>query len=225
MAGRVLRRIWPRLFEDRILGMAAEAGFWAIVSLPSLMLTLLGAIGYCRGVLGPANVKHIHDDVLRGARDLLTQGTVNSDVAPLLNQVLGRGHLAVISVGFVISLWSGSTAMSAYVNTITVAYDMRGVRGSVRSRLVATGLYLCFVAAGIALLPALALGARADRRPDPRTGQWHRDDTGADRVLACRGAAVCLADRRVVQGVRAGTGAMAALPPRFCRRDGPVAAR
>lgn len=158
VAARVTRRMWPRLFEDRILGMAAEAGFWAIVSLPSLLLTLLGAIGYFRGVLGPANVRHIHDDVLRAARDLLTQGTVNSDVAPLLNQVLARGHLAVISVGFVISLWSGSTAMSAYVNTITVAYDMRGVRGSLRSRLVATELYLCFVAAGIVLLPALALG-------------------------------------------------------------------
>jgi len=157
-AGAVLSRMWPRLFRDRVLGMAAEAGFWAIVSLPSLMLTLLGAIGYFRGVLGPANVKHIHDSVLRAARDVLTQGTVNSDVAPLVNQVLAHGHLEVISVGFVISLWSGSTAMSAYVNTITVAYDMRGVRGSVRSRMVATGLYLCFVAAGVILLPALALG-------------------------------------------------------------------
>jgi membrane protein len=158
LAGAVLNRMWPRLFQDRILGMAAEAGFWAIVSLPSLMLTLLGAIGYFNGVLGAANVKHIHDDVLHAARDVLTQGTVNSDVAPLVNEVLARGHLEVISVGFVISLWSGSTAMSAYVNTITVAYDMRGVRGSVRSRVVATGLYFCFVVAGVVLLPALALG-------------------------------------------------------------------
>ena len=158
MARAVLSRMWPRLFRDRVLGLAAEAGFWAIVSLPSLMLTLLGAIGYFKGVLGPVNVRHIHDDVLHAARDVLTQDTVNNDVAPLLNQVLARGHLEVISVGFIISLWSGSTAMSAYVNTITVAYDMRGVRGSVRSRLVATGLYLCFVAAGVVLLPALALG-------------------------------------------------------------------
>lgn len=158
MAGAVMKRMWPRLFEDRVLGMAAEAGFWAIVSLPSLMLTLLGAIGYFRDVLGPANVRHIHDDVLHAARDVLTQSTVNNDVAPLVNEVLARGHLGVISVGFVVSLWSGSTAMSAYVNTITVAYDMRGVRGSVRSRLVSTGLYLCFVAAGVVLLPALALG-------------------------------------------------------------------
>ncbi|MBO0730115.1 MAG: YihY/virulence factor BrkB family protein [Acidimicrobiaceae bacterium] len=154
----VLARVWHKLFADRILGMAAEAGFWAMLSLPSLALALFGALGYFHGVLGPDNVRHIHDDVLRGARDILTPSTVNSDVAPLVNEVLNHGHLGVISVGFVISLWSGSSAMSDYVNTITVAYDMRHLRGSVRSRVVATWLYLLFVLVGLILLPALALG-------------------------------------------------------------------
>jgi len=159
--GPVLARTWHKLFEDRILGMAAEAGFWAIVSLPSLLLTLLGAVGYLRGVFGAGAVERIHDDVLRAARDVLTPTTVNTDIAPLLNEVLARGHLEVVSIGFVISLWSGSTAMSDYVNTITVAYGMRGLRSAVRSRLVAIGLYLCFVAVGVVLLPALALGPNA----------------------------------------------------------------
>ena len=154
----VVARTWHKLFEDRILGMAAEAGFWAIVSLPSLLLTLLGALGYLHGVLGDGDVNRIHDAVLRAAHDVLTPSTVNSDVAPLVNQVLARGHLDVISVGFVISFWSGSTAMSDYVNTITVAYGMRGLRSAWRSRLVATGLYLCFLVVGVVLLPALALG-------------------------------------------------------------------
>jgi membrane protein len=157
-ASRVVARTWHRLFEDRILGMAAEAGFWAIVSLPSLLLTLLGALGYFRGVLGAGDVNRIHDAVLRAARDVLTPSTVDSDVAPLVNQVLAGGHLEVVSVGFVISFWSGSTAMSDYVNTITVAYGMRGLRSAWRSRLVATGLYGCFVAVGVVLLPALAIG-------------------------------------------------------------------
>ena len=157
-ASLVVARTWHKLFEDRILGMAAEAGFWAIVSLPSLLLTLLGAIGFLRGVLGDGDVSRIHDSVLRAARDVLTPSTVNSDVAPLVNQVLARGRLDVISVGFVISFWSGSTAMSDYVNTITVAYGMRGLRSAWRSRLLATGLYLCFVVVGVVLLPALALG-------------------------------------------------------------------
>ncbi len=154
----MLGRLWHKLFADRILGMAAEAGFWALLSLPALALALFGALGYFHGVLGPDNVRQIHDDVLHAARDVLTPATVNSDVAPLVNEVLNRGHLEVISVGFIISLWSGSSAMSDYVNTITVAYGMRNLRGSVRSRLVATWLYLLFVAVGIVLLPALALG-------------------------------------------------------------------
>lgn len=158
LAVEVLARTWHRVLEDRVLGLSAEVGFWAIVSLPSLLLTVLGAIGYLRGPLGNAAINRIHDQVLQAARDVLTPGTVNSDVAPLVNQVLGQGHLAVISVGFVISLWSGSTAMSDYVNTITVAYGMRGLRSAWRSRLVAVGLYLCFVVVGLVLLPALALG-------------------------------------------------------------------
>src|SRR5262249_44723422 len=108
----VIARTWHKLFEDRILGMAAEAGFWAIVALPSLLLTLLGGIGYLRGLLGKGDVNQIHDQVLRAARDVLTPSTVNADVAPLVNQVLAGGHLEVISVGFVISLWAGSAAMS-----------------------------------------------------------------------------------------------------------------
>ncbi len=158
LVGLVIARTWHKLFEDRILGMAAEAGFWAIVSLPSLLLILLGAIGYLRGILGEGDVDQIHDEVLRAARDVLTPGTVNADVAPIVNQVLAGGHLEVISVGFLISLWAGSAAMSDYVNTITVAYGMRGLRSAWRSRLVATLLYICFVAAGVVLLPALALG-------------------------------------------------------------------
>jgi membrane protein len=170
-ASQVMARTWHKLFEDRILGMAAEAGFWAIVSLPSLLLTLLGAIGYFRGVLGDEDINRIHDAVLRAAHDVLTPSTVNSDVAPLVNQVLARGHLEVISVGF--SFWSGSAAMSDYVNTITVAYGMRGLRSAWRSRLVATGLYLCFLVVGVVLLPALALGpgVLSSLAPDQITGQ------------------------------------------------------
>ncbi|MGH9060884.1 MAG: hypothetical protein ACRDZY_15445, partial [Acidimicrobiales bacterium] len=51
LIGPVLRLTWHKTFEDRILGLAAEAGFWAIVSLPSSLLAVFGALGYLRGVL------------------------------------------------------------------------------------------------------------------------------------------------------------------------------
>ncbi len=154
----VLRLTLHKTFEDRILGLAAEAGFWAIVSLPSALLAVFGALGFLRGLLGDGDLARIRTDVLRVARDVLTTSTVNSDVAPILDQILARGQLEVVSIGFLISLWSGSTAINDYLNTITVAYGMRGLRGAVRSRLVALGLYLCAVVVGIVMLPLLALG-------------------------------------------------------------------
>lgn len=147
-----------RIFEHRILGLAAEAGFWALLSLPSLILALFGLLGYLNGILGRANFVKIHDDVLRLASDVLAPSTVNNTVAPLVNEILAKGHLEVVSIGFLISLWSGSMVMNDYLNVITVAYDMRGLRSALRSRLVGLGLYLGAVAAGLVLLPALALG-------------------------------------------------------------------
>ena len=155
---QVVAKTWHRVFEHRILGLAAEAGFWALLSLPSLLLAIFGLLGYFNGVLGRGNVAKIHDDVLRVAGDVLTKSTVNSTVTPIVNQILVKGQLEVVSIGFLISLWSGSTVMSDYVNVITVAYDMRGLRSAWRSRLVALGLYLGFVVIGLVLLPALALG-------------------------------------------------------------------
>ena len=64
---RTPRQVRRKLSHDRVLGMSAEAGFWQLVSLPSLLLAVFGALGYFSGVLGHADIKRIHDDVLRAA--------------------------------------------------------------------------------------------------------------------------------------------------------------
>lgn len=174
----VIAKTWHRVFQDRILGLAAEAGFWALISMPSALLAIFGGLGYLSPVLGRANIGKIHDDIIRAFSDVLTPGTVQNDVAPIVNQILAKGHLEVVSIGFLISLWSGSTVMSDYVNVITVAYDMRGLRSALRSRLVAVGLYLGAVAAGLVLLPTLALGPDVIISTFPDSFQ----DTGATLV-------------------------------------------
>src|ERR1700733_15061843 len=52
LAWSTVKRAW----HDRVLGLAAEAGFWQLLSLPSLILAVLGTIGYFSGVLGHDNV-------------------------------------------------------------------------------------------------------------------------------------------------------------------------
>lgn len=148
------REFWA----DRVLGLSAEAAFWQLLSLPPLLLAVMGTIGFFGGWLGPDTVADVERAILEAAGRVLAPNAVQNVVQPAVEAVLKAGRLDVVSVGFLLSLWSGSTAMSTYVNTITIAYDLRDCRSAIRSRLLALALYLGAVITGIVMLPALVLG-------------------------------------------------------------------
>jgi membrane protein len=154
LAGSTLSRAW----QDRILGLAAEAGFWQLLSLPSLVLAVLGLLGYFSGVLGHDNLHDLERQIVHGLKHVIVPSAVDSTVRPALDRVLTGGRADVVSIGFVLSLWTGSSAMATFVNTITIAYGLRHARGAVRSRVLALQLYLAFVVVGVVLLPLLVLG-------------------------------------------------------------------
>ena len=76
----------------------------------------------------------------------------------MLHEVLFKGRADIISLGFVLAIWAGSSATATFVNTITIAYGMRELRGPVRSRLLALWLFLGSVLLGVVVLPLLVLG-------------------------------------------------------------------
>ncbi|WP_261568664.1 YihY/virulence factor BrkB family protein, partial [Frankia gtarii] len=169
---RLARTTLANAWRHRVLGLAAEAGFWQLLSLPPLLLSLLGALGYVADAIGGGALSSIRDSILRGAGDLLTESVVDDAVRPTVDEILSRGRPDVISIGFVLSLWTGSTAMATFVNTITIAYGQRDLRSAVRSRLVALWLFLAQLTSGVIILPALILGPGmisrildADRHP------------------------------------------------------------
>ena len=154
----VLRRMLARAWGDRILGLSAEAAFWQLLSLPPLFLALLGSLGYLSGLLGPDTVDEIEQRLLEAFSRAFTPSVVDQVIAPTVSEVLRQGRAEVVSVGFVIALWAGSSATSTFVNTVTIAYGMRDLRGAIRSRLLALYLYLLTVVIGIVLLPVMVLG-------------------------------------------------------------------
>ncbi|MGF7233936.1 MAG: YihY/virulence factor BrkB family protein [Frankia sp.] len=154
IAARTVSKAWG----DRVLGLSAEAGFWQLLSLPPLLLAILGTIGYFSGLIGQDSLNSIEHSLLRGAGDLLTPKVVGDVVQPTVDQILRRGRPDVISIGFVLSLWTGSASMATYVNTITIASAPRARRGAVRSRLLALRLYLAEVLTGVVVLPGLVVG-------------------------------------------------------------------
>lgn len=154
----IVRGTLSEAWKDRVLGLAAEAGFWQLLSLPPLFLAVLGLIGYFADFLGPHTLDAIEQSVLNVAGKVIVPSAVDTLVRPTLHSVLTKGRADVVSIGFFISLWTGSTAMSTYVNTITIAYGLRHHRSAVHSRLLALWLYLGAVVIGVVMLPLVVLG-------------------------------------------------------------------
>jgi membrane protein len=170
---RLLRRAWSKAWHDRIFGLSAETAFWQLLSLPPLFLALLGSFGYLAGLTGPQTVGNIEHHLLATFGRALTPTVVDQLVAPIVREVLRRGRADVVSIGFLLSLWAGSSATATFVNTVTIAYDMRDMRGALRSRLLALWLYLLTVLFGVLLLPLLVLGPSLLVRLAP--DQFHGD--------------------------------------------------
>jgi membrane protein len=152
--GRTLAKAW----HDRILGLSAEAAFWQILSIPPLLIGLLGSLGYLGSFIGDASVRQIEEHLLTASAKALTPDVVDNLVAPTLADILGSGRLDIVSVGFVLSLWAGSSATATFMNTIVIAYDQRDVRGPIRTRLKALWLFVVGMVMAVLTLPLVVLG-------------------------------------------------------------------
>lgn len=155
---RLLRRTVASAWNDRILGLSAEAAFWQLLSIPPLILGVLGSIGYFGGVLGADTIDSIERQILQVASEAFTPQVIDQLIAPNLSEVLREGRIEFVSLGFLLSLWAGSSAMATFVNTVTIAYGQRFDRGAVRSRLLALRLYVVFVLLLVISLPLLVIG-------------------------------------------------------------------
>lgn len=168
VSGRIRTRskeLWSLLvqtvgacFRYRVTGLAAEAAFFAILSLPPLIFGLAGAIGFVAQSLDVQTISGFREQVLAIASKALTPDSVSKVIEPTLDEVLGGGRFSIISIGFVIALWSGSRALNVFIDTITIMYGMGGRRGIVRTRALSFSLYIVFLIAGVVLLPLVLAG-------------------------------------------------------------------
>jgi membrane protein len=166
---RVVAHTFAACLRYRVTGLAAEAAFFAILSLPPLVFGLAGAVGYVAQRFDVTTIAEFREQVLAVASRLLTQSAVDGVIAPTLDDVLSGGRFDIISIGFVIALWSGSRALNVVVDTVTIVYGLAGQRSILRTRALSFSLYLVFLVAAVVLLPLVLAGpGLVDRVLPPR---------------------------------------------------------
>ncbi len=155
---RLLKRTWAKAWDGNLFSEAAEAAFWQVLSLPPLLLGLLGSLGYVAEWLGQEVIDKVHSAIIEWSRTAFSSNVVGDIIEPTVDDILRNGRGEILTVGFLLSLWAGSSAMSSFVDAITVAHDQYGVRNEVWQRIFALLLYLASLVLLVIGLPILALG-------------------------------------------------------------------
>lgn len=157
-AWRLVARTLTKAWDDSIFSLSAMAAFWQVLSLPPLLLGLLGSLGYVGGWFGPDTVDIIEAKIISVSSLTFTESVVEQIIAPTVQDVLGQGRAELVSVGFIISLWAGSSAVSAFVDSIVEAHGQTEHRHPVWQRFFSLLLYVFFLVLAVFTLPLVALG-------------------------------------------------------------------
>jgi membrane protein len=164
----ILRRTLSKAWDDSIFSESAQAAFWCALSLPPLLLGMLGSLAYIAPLFGPETLPAIQDQLISTAGRFFSSNVVTEIIEPTVRDIVRGARGEVVSIGFVISLWAGSSAISSFVDSIVDAHDQTPLRHPVRQRFYALGLYVVGLVVAIASAPLVALGPRkiANQLPD-----------------------------------------------------------
>ncbi|MGB3829849.1 MAG: YihY/virulence factor BrkB family protein [Ornithinimicrobium sp.] len=142
----------------RVTGLSSEAAFFTLLSLPPLFLGVIAGVGFLGQQLGADTVDTVTEAIVMFARRFLTEQTVQDVIEPTITDTLDGGRGDLLSIGFLLSLWSGSRALHVFMDTIGIMYGQNGERGIVRARAMSLLLYLASIVAMGITLPLVLIG-------------------------------------------------------------------
>jgi membrane protein len=157
---RISLRTLAKSWDDSIFSESAQAGFWSALSLPPLLLGLLGTLAYVAPLFGPDMLPSIEHQVISTAHSVFSPSVVNEIIEPTIRDIASNARGEVVSLGFLISLWAGSSAISAFVDSVVEAHDQTPLRHPVRQRFFALFLYVVGLVVVVVTAPLVVVGPR-----------------------------------------------------------------
>ena len=146
---RLVVEIVHKADRDRLLGLAAETAFFAVLTLFPALLVATSVLGQLQLLIGQDNALRVEQSVLDFLDTVLTD-TASPAVETVRELFDSSG--GTLTVASLLALFSLATAFATLVNTVNITYDVPETRGWWRRRLL--GLLL---GAGTVLTGALAV--------------------------------------------------------------------
>lgn len=142
----------------RLTGLSAEAAFFMLLSMPPLLLGLIAGVGFMSEWIGPDALTNVTNAIEQWSGRFLTPEVVEQLIMPTVNDTLQGGRADLLSIGFVLSLWSGSRALHVFMDTVSIMYGQTGIRGIIGSRVLSLSLYAGSILFGSIIFPLVLIG-------------------------------------------------------------------
>ncbi|WP_164704596.1 YihY/virulence factor BrkB family protein [Blastococcus litoris] len=153
---RFLEAYAAEINRDRLLGLAAEAAFFAILALFPALLVAVSILSLLDVLVGADVAQRVQENVVSSLDVVFTDaasGVVES-VEGLFDQA--RGELFTVAVaGALVSL---SGAFAVVINALNIAYDTVERRSWIRRRLLGLGMGACTTVVAALSLTVLVVG-------------------------------------------------------------------
>ncbi|MEZ0166968.1 YihY/virulence factor BrkB family protein [Kineococcus sp. LSe6-4] len=115
-------RIVRRALEVRVAGLAAEIGYYLVVSLLPLITMLGASFGVLRTVLADATVDRMQDSLTAAMETVFSPRVAGDFAVPLVRQLLEQEQVGLALGSVLAALWLGSRVFRAAVRALGEAY-------------------------------------------------------------------------------------------------------
>jgi membrane protein len=147
---RLAERVVSRFLDARVMGLAAEMTYYALLSAFPLIGALGASLGFMERLLGPEQTQAMEVAII-ASLDLVFSAEMTADVmAPLVQGLLQEERTGFAVGSFALSLFFASRIFRSAIDTLDSAYRVEERRGTLQ--LWALGLLFSVAAVLIAAL-------------------------------------------------------------------------
>jgi membrane protein len=147
-----------RFLEVRVMGLAAEMTYFALLSVFPLMGAVGASLGFMERFAGSAQVEQAEATVIR-ALDVVFSPQVTADViAPLVQGLLQQERAGFAIGGFVLSLFFASRYFRSVITSLDLTYSVEERRGTIAIWTLGLGYALAAVLTATVVLSMVVIG-------------------------------------------------------------------
>lgn len=151
----LIHHLYRQWHDDRVSGLAAEIGFFALLSLFPLLLVSSSALGWLGDILGSNLATDVEDQLTDWASQLFG---VDGGVTEAVSALFEGSSTSALTVGVLATIYTASRGFAAVVRALDVAYGHDNTRGWVGTQFVGLVLAIGTIIVGSLTLAGLVIG-------------------------------------------------------------------